>query len=119
MSPAWGEAAGSVVASAGDMLRFWHAVLTGKLHSLDTTRRRFQNLYPMFDAGTFYGQGVMVYDAPGVLWLGHSGGTPGAKAVVAYSPADQTFVAVAINTDGPAEAVANLMLQRWREAGGD
>jgi uncharacterized protein with LGFP repeats len=39
--------------------------------------------------------------------------------VVAYSPADQTFVAVAINTDGPAEAVANLMLQRWREAGGD
>ena len=32
--------------------------------------------------------------------------------------ADQTFVAVALNTDGPAEAVANLLLKTLREAGG-
>ncbi len=115
MNPAWGEAAGSIVASAGDMLRFWHALLTGKLLSTEATARRFARLYPMFDNGTFYGQGVMAYDAPGVRWLGHSGGTPGAKAVVAYSPSDRVFVAVALNTDGPAEAVANRMLQRLRE----
>ena len=117
MSPSWGGAAGSIVGPAGDMLRFWHALLTGKLLSLEATAGRFARLYPMFDSGTYYGQGVMVYDVPGVLWLGHSGGTPGAKAVVAYSPADRAFVAVAINTDGPAEAVANLMLRTVREAG--
>ena len=64
------------------------------------------------DKGTSLGR------VPGVLWLGQSGGTPGAKAVVAYSSADQTFVAVALNTDGPAEAVANLLLKTLREAGG-
>ncbi len=115
LNPAWAEAAGSVVASAGDMLRFWHALLTGKLLSIEATTRRFERLYPMFDSGTFYGQGVMVYDVPGLLWLGHSGGTAGAKAVVAYSPSDRAFVAVALNTDGPAEAVANLLLRTLRE----
>jgi D-alanyl-D-alanine carboxypeptidase len=114
MSPAWAEAAGSVVGSAGDMLRFWHALLTGKLLSREATARRFERLYPMFDSGTFYGRGVMVYDTQGLLWLGHSGGTPGAKAVVAYSPSDRAFVAVALNTDGPAEAVANLLLRALR-----
>ncbi len=117
MSPSWGGAAGSVVGSAGDLLRFWQALLTGKLLSIETTTRRFARLYPMFDRGTFYGQGVMIYDVPGVLWIGHSGGTPGAKAIVAYSPADRAFVAVALNTDGPAEAVANLMLKTLRGAG--
>lgn len=116
MSPSWAGAAGSVVGNAGGMLRFWHALLTGKLLSPEATARRFARLYPMFDSGTYYGQGVMIYDVPGVLWLGHSGGTPGAKAVVAYSPADQAFVAVALNTDGPAEAVANLLLKTLREA---
>ncbi|MDX1996732.1 MAG: hypothetical protein SF066_03350, partial [Thermoanaerobaculia bacterium] len=61
-----------------------------------------------------YGRGVMLYDVAGLRWLGHSGGTPGAKAVVAYSPADDAFVAVALNTDGPAEAVANLLLSKLR-----
>lgn len=117
MSPSWGGAAGSVVGSATDMLRFWHALLSGKLLSPEATARRFSRLYPMFDSGTYYGQGVMIYDVPGVLWIGHGGGTPGAKAIVAYSPADRTFVAVAINTDGPTEAVANLLLRTLREAG--
>jgi len=44
--------------------------------------------------------------------IGHSGGTPGAKAVVAYSLADKAFVAVALNTDGSAEATANLLLKQ-------
>lgn len=114
MSPSWAYAAGNVVGRAGDLLRLWHALLTGKLLSRDDTAARFARLYPMFDSGTFYGRGVMLYDVSGLRWLGHSGGTPGAKAIVAYSPADGAFVAVALNTDGPAEAVANLLLSKLR-----
>jgi D-alanyl-D-alanine carboxypeptidase len=60
----------------------------------------------------------MVFDVPDkkgrLLWLGHAGGTPGAGAIIAYSPADNAFVAVALTGDGPATAVANLLLQTAR-----
>jgi D-alanyl-D-alanine carboxypeptidase len=49
-------------------------------------------------------------------WIGHSGGAPGAKAVVLYSPADSAFAAVALTGDGPAEASANLLLAALRDA---
>ncbi|MDX1997388.1 MAG: serine hydrolase domain-containing protein, partial [Thermoanaerobaculia bacterium] len=57
MSPSWAYAAGNVVGRAGDLLRLWHALLTGKLLSRDDTAARFRSLYPMFDSGTFYGRG--------------------------------------------------------------
>ncbi len=116
-SPDWGYSAGSVVSSAEDMLRFWHALLTAKLVSLENTSRMFEELYPMFGSGTYYGRGVMLYELPGEekgqikKWLGHSGGTRGAKAVVAYSAHDRAFVAVALSGDGSAEAAANLLLK--------
>ncbi len=117
ISPSWPFAAGAVVGSAEDMLRFWHAVLARKLLSPENTARMFETLYPMFDRGTYYGRGVMLYELPGdngsmKAWLGHSGGTPGAKAVVVYSPADQAFVSVSLSGDGPAEASANLLLKQ-------
>ncbi len=116
--PAWGYAAGNVVGSAGEMLTYWHALLTGKLLNAETMPLLFQTLYPMFDAGTYYGRGVMLYVIPDgprtVNWLGHSGGTPGAKALVAYAPSEQAFVAVALTGDGSAEATANLLLKQLR-----
>lgn len=117
MVPNWAYAAGGVVASAEDMLRFWHALLTGKLLSAARTASLVERLYPMFDGGTFYGRGVMLYafSHPTLgarTWIGHSGGSPGIKAVVAFSPADQAFVAVALTGDGSAEACANLLLSR-------
>jgi D-alanyl-D-alanine carboxypeptidase len=70
----------------------------------------------MFDKGTFYGRGVMLYDVPGkdggrMMWLGHSGGAPGYKAIVAYSAEANAYVAVALNNDASAEATANLLLK--------
>lgn len=117
IEPSWPFAAGAIVASADDMLRFWHALLTGRLLNAHRTASLFERLYPMFDAGTFYGRGVMLYDVPdgqlaGDVWLGHSGGTPGAKAVVAYSVSRRAFVAVALTGDGPAEAAANLLFSQ-------
>ncbi len=109
-------AAGNVVATAGDMVRFWHALLAGELLKPATVRNQFAELLPMFDPGTFYGRGVMLYDVPDkdgrhLTWLGHSGGAPGSKALVLYSVESKAYVAVAMNNDGSAEATANLLLK--------
>jgi len=109
-------AAGAIAGSADDMVRFWHGLLGGRLLKPATVRGQFQRLYPMFGQGTFYGHGVMLYDqvdpkAGRFTWLGHSGGSPGIKAVVAYAVETGAFVAVALNNDGSAEATANLLLK--------
>jgi D-alanyl-D-alanine carboxypeptidase len=117
IEPSMPFAAGSVIGSAEDMVTALHALLSGKLFQVNTATL-FSTLYPMFDKGTYYGRGIMVYDVPSAgesaMWIGHSGGTPGAKAVVAYSVNDKAFVAVALNTDGSAEATANLLLKQLR-----
>ncbi len=111
-------AAGAIAASAADMIRFWQGLFGGRLIPAEAVRGQFERLYPMFgQTGLFYGRGVMLYDLPGQaageseLWLGHSGGMPGLKAVVAYSLKRRAWVAVAFLGDGPAEAAANLLLR--------
>jgi D-alanyl-D-alanine carboxypeptidase len=120
MTPSWAYAAGAIVGSAQDMIVFWRALLAGGLLNKENTARLFERLYPMFDPGTFYGRGVMLYSFNDLsvprTWLGHSGGAPGAKAVVVYSPDDQALVAVAITGDGSVEAAANALLQQLRLA---
>ncbi|KRB50621.1 serine hydrolase [Phenylobacterium sp. Root700] len=110
-------AAGGVAASAADVVRFWRALLANRLHKAEMTRRRFARLYPMTGVGPgYYGLGVMVSDLSAVdpkasdTWLGHAGGLPGAKAVVAYSLDKQAYVAVALTGEGSPEATANLLL---------
>ncbi len=119
IAPAWAGAAGPVVGSAGDMARVWAALLGGKLLKQETVRAMFARLYPMFDAGSWYGLGVMAVEVPRAdgtkaLWLGHLGGTPGAGAVVAYSVEDGAIVAAALTGDGSAAATANLLLRQVR-----
>ena len=110
-------AAGAVAASAADVVRFWRAVMSNRLHGAELTRRRFARLYPMAGVGPgYYGLGVMVSDLSAAdpnatdTWLGHAGGLPGAKAVVAYSLEKQAYVAVALTGEGSPEATANLLL---------
>ncbi len=98
-------------------MRFWRALLANRLHKAEMTRRRFARLYPMTGVGPgYYGLGVMVSDLSAVdpkasdTWLGHAGGLPGAKAVVAYSLDKQAYVAVALTGEGSPEATANLLL---------
>lgn len=117
--PSWTGPAGGIAGTAVDMIRFWAALLEGRIVSPETRDSMFETLYPMFDETSFYGLGTMVFEiADGrnrLLLLGHSGGAPGANAIVAYSPSDRIIVAVAINSDAPAPAVANLMLRTARE----
>jgi len=115
IDPSWAGAAGPIAGSAGDMIRFWSALLDGRLINPPLTAAMTATLYPMFDKGTFYGLGAMVFDVPDgnkrLLWIGHAGGTPGASALVAYSPGDHAFVAVALTGDGSAVASANALLK--------
>ena len=111
-------AAGAVAGDAWSMVVFQHALLRGRIVAPQTVRRMYARLYPMFDQSTSYGLGVMAYELPpvapatsGEVWVGHSGGAPGVKAVVAYSRASRACVAVALTGDGSAEATANLLLR--------
>jgi len=97
----------------------WAALLGGKLLKQETVQAMFGDLYPMFDAGSFYGLGAMAVEVPQAdgstsLWLGHMGGTPGASAVVAYAVKDGVIVAAALTGDGSAAATANLLLGQVR-----
>lgn len=111
-------AAGGIVASAPSMIAFWQGLLSGKLLPQSVVESQFATLYPMFGQPMFYGEGVMVYDLPVAsgeapsVWVGHSGGAPGVKAVVAYALREKAFVAVALTGDGSAEATAALLLKQ-------
>jgi D-alanyl-D-alanine carboxypeptidase len=113
--------AGIIASSARDMVIFWHAMLTGKLIKKATVQKAFGQLYPMFQPGIYYGRGVMLYEVRDddgekiVWWLGHSGGTPSIKTIIAYDLINQIYVAVAINGVGSAEAAANTLIKKTRE----
>ncbi|WP_165831035.1 serine hydrolase domain-containing protein [Sphingomonas pokkalii] len=119
IDPSWAGAAGPIVGSASDMVRFWSALLGGRLIAPSLVQEMTGTLYPMFDSGTFYGLGAMVFDAPDgdrrLLWIGHAGGTPGASALVVYAPADHAFAAVALTGDGSAVASVNALLKATRQ----
>ena len=108
--------AGAIRANATDMLLFLSHRLTGRAKSVETRDLSFQDLYPMFGStNTFYGRGVMVMVVPDTdkptIWLGHSGGSPNAKALVIYDLERQIYLSIVINTQAPAEAIANSVLK--------
>jgi D-alanyl-D-alanine carboxypeptidase len=107
--------AGIVAGSARDMLLFWNAYLQGRLVNEATVRDAFSRLYPMYDPNTYYGRGVMLYDFADQsgqrhTWLGHSGGTPGLRALMVYDVEAGVYVTVAMNAQVSAEAAANKLL---------
>ncbi|WP_420471188.1 serine hydrolase domain-containing protein [Brevundimonas sp. FT23042] len=113
-NPAWVGAAGPLVATPEAMIGLLHALLSGRLLKPETVQTQLAEAWPMFGQPQFYGLGLMAYEPPdraGALWVGHSGGAPGARAIVVWSPTDQAFAAVALTGAGSPEAVANRLLQ--------
>lgn len=108
----------TVTASASDVVRVWRALLGGRLHSPEMTRRRFLRLYPMTAAPvrSWWGLGVMVSDLaadkwnPADVWLGLSRAADETGAVIAYSPARRAFAALALTGPGSADAALDLLL---------
>lgn len=108
------QAAGGVVADAASMALFLRDLLSGRIVERDSVARMAETLYPMFGDGMSYGLGLMVYDVPEpdgtTVWIGHSGGVPGRRALLAYAPEKNAIVAVALTGEGSAEATANTLL---------
>jgi D-alanyl-D-alanine carboxypeptidase len=110
MAPGDPFSAGNIVATPTDMLRFLIALLQGRLTGGAALTTMTADLYPMFDPGLFYGEGIMVYGLPDDVWVGHSGGTPGARAIVAYSLETQTYVAVVLTGAGSPESITHRLI---------
>jgi D-alanyl-D-alanine carboxypeptidase len=96
------------------MALFLRDLLSGRIVERDSVARMAETLYPMFGDGMSYGLGLMVYDVPEpdgtTVWIGHSGGVPGRRALLAYAPEKNAIVAVALTGEGSAEATANTLL---------
>ena len=114
LDPSWPGAAGGVVATPAAMIRLLHGALSGELLQPRTARDLLAEPRQMFGTSSWYGQGIMLYDVPTrggrLYWLGHSGGAPGVKAIVVWSPAQRVYAAVALTGEGSAEATVNLLL---------
>ncbi|WDF74436.1 serine hydrolase domain-containing protein [Novosphingobium sp. KACC 22771] len=118
MDPSWAGAAGPVVSDARDMALAWAALLDGHFLRKSLRQEMTATLYPMFDPGTYYGLGMMVFEVPDgprtLRWIGHAGGAPGVNAIALYSPDDDAIVTVAMTGEGSATACANLILKALR-----
>lgn len=112
--PGWVGAAGPVLATPEAMIHFLQALLDGRLLDRNTVVSMLAEPSPMFGQPQFYGLGLMAYappDRPGTVWIGHSGGAPGVRAAVVWSPTDKAYAAAALTGPGSPEAVANRLLQ--------
>ena len=107
--------AGAIVATPSDMLALLHGWVEGDLITSARRAAALDQLHPMFGTTMFYGQGVMVTDVPDAkrptTWIGHSGGSPDAKGLVLYDTRRDLYVAMALNDQAPAEAIANVLLK--------
>lgn len=121
INPSWAGAAGAIVSDARDMALAWTALLDGRFLSKPLRQEMTATLYPMFDPGTYYGLGMMVFDVPDgertLRWIGHAGGAPGASAIALYSPDDGAIVTVALTGEGSATAGANVLLKALKPLG--
>lgn len=116
--PNWVGAAGPMLATPEGAVALLQAVLTNRLLEPDTIRAMLAEPWPMFNEPMFYGRGLMLYEpptqGPPIVWIGHSGGAPGVKAAMVWSPGDQAYAAVALTGPGSAEAIANALLNARR-----
>jgi len=108
--------AGGFVSNSKDMATFLSLLLTGKIIPVKQVHAMMKNLYPMFDMGQYYGRGIMLYDFNKInqinkVWIGHSGGTENYKAILIYDTQSKMIMAISMNDNTPAEAVAYKLME--------
>lgn len=112
-------AAGPVSSTAGDLVRYWSALLSARITSPEALGQMTQTLYPMFgQASSAYGRGIQVsqIDGPGLL-VHHSGGVTGFTAGVAWLAEDDLVIAAMTNDSSvPAEAAIWSLARALRDA---
>jgi D-alanyl-D-alanine carboxypeptidase len=108
--------AGNIISNSKDMAVFLSSLLAGKIIPIAMVHAMMKDLYPMFDKGQYYGNGIMLYDFKELnntdnLWIGHSGGTENYKTIVLFDVKSKVIMAISINQNIPAEAVANKLME--------
>ena len=110
------KGAGNIISNSKDIAVFLSALLAGKIIPVEMVHAMMKDLYPMFDKGQYYGNGIMLYDFKELnntdnLWIGHSGGTENYKTIALYDVKSKVIMAISINQNIPAEAVANKLME--------
>jgi D-alanyl-D-alanine carboxypeptidase len=108
--------AGNIISNSKDIAVFLSELLTGKIIPIEMVHTMMKGLYPMFNKGQYYGNGIMLYDFKELnntnnLWIGHSGGTENYKTIALYDIKSKIIMAISINQNIPAEAVANKLME--------
>lgn len=100
------HAARGMHATAGDLHRFWQALMNGRLLS-SVSRAQLTTAHARHDLGG-YGYGLLVGERHGRPCLEASGGTFGFVSLSAHYPAEGLTVVVLANTEGaPFQALAD------------
>jgi D-alanyl-D-alanine carboxypeptidase len=112
--------AGNMVSNSKDMALFLYSLLTGKYIPIHIVHDMLKELYPMFNNGQYYGNGIMLYEFNDInntqnQWIGHSGGTENYKAILAYDIKTKTICAVSVNQNISVEAIAFSMIGKINE----
>lgn len=108
--------AGNIISNSKDMAVFLSALLSGKMIPIESIHNMMKDLYPMFDKGQYYGEGIMLYDFNDInntntVWIGHSGGTENYKAIILFDMKSEVIMAISINENIPVEAVAYKLME--------
>jgi len=104
LDPAVPDAAGALVSTLDDLLRWTRALHAGRVIS----RERYRDMITPVpvsatSASTAYGLGVYVWRVRGATMIGHTGQIPGFASVVGYLP-DQDLTVVALGNDDAFDA---------------
>jgi D-alanyl-D-alanine carboxypeptidase len=112
-----GTSAGSAYATAGDLLRFFDALRSGRLVAAATLK---ELTGPQIETrpGQHYGLGFGVIRWEGHEGFGHNGGTPGVNAETMVFPTDDLVLVVLSNRDPPAALRLAQDLRRAALQGG-
>ncbi len=108
--------AGNIAGNSKEILLIFHSLLTGTLFTKSLLQEDLKDLYPMFDKGTYYGKGIMLWDFNEInnkndMWIGHAGGLENYNAIVLYDINTKIFISLSINQHLSAAAVANTLLK--------
>jgi serine beta-lactamase-like protein LACTB len=91
---------GGIIATVLDLARFDIALNDGRLLRADTLRQMYASARLTSGRATGYGLGwMLVTDARGRTWVGHSGGAAGGTTYLLRHPATRTAVALLCNLE--------------------
>ncbi len=99
LNPSWASSAGEIISTTGDLNRFYHALLGGKLLP-DRQQRELLTTVPTGSTGSAYGLGVLTATLScGMQVWAHDGGIHGSESIVSSTPDGRHTAAFNFNGD--------------------